>query len=103
MHLVSGNWTAANCESYMKVNGLNTKATKSVIDNAYNEIIYRRAEEKRKEDKATYELILAVMNKNPQSFKRWKLPSLWTRSTKLYQHIDSLMHLLMLGVQKQLC
>jgi len=40
------------------------------------------------------------MKNNPKSFQCWELRSLWTRSTMLHQHIDALMHLLMLGVQK---
>jgi len=99
-YMVCGIWTATNCESYLKVNGLNMKAIKSVIDHAANEIIYKTAMEKRKDDNSTYNLILDVMKNNPKSFQCWELPSLWTKSTMLHQHIDALMHLLMLGVQK---
>ena len=59
-YMVSGAWTASNCETYLKVNGLNMKAIKSVIDNASNEIIYKTAKEKKKSDKSTYKLISTV-------------------------------------------
>ena len=90
-YMVSGAWTASNCETYLKVNGLNMKAIKSVIDNASNEIIYKTAKEKKKSDKSTYKLISTVKKNNPQDFQCWDLPSLWCRPTNLYQHIDALM------------
>ena len=99
-HFISGKWNAKNCEAFLKVNGLNKQAIKHVIDNASNEIIYKNAEANKEKDNRTYQLILEVKKRYPESFQCWKFPALWTQNSKLTQHIDSLMHLLMLGIQK---
>jgi hypothetical protein len=35
--------------------------------------------------------------KNPELYEIWKLPAVWERGTKLNQHIDTVMHLILLG------
>ena len=37
---------------------------------------------------------------NPANFERWKFPAIWRRGCSLDQHIDVIMHLLLLGIQK---
>ena len=37
---------------------------------------------------------------HPSRFECWKIPSYWSRPSKLDHHVDVIMHLLLLGIQK---
>ena len=100
--LVERSWTTGNAETFLKVNGLNSTITKDVIENAWNIIIYKDAEEKKEEDPVTFEMLSKEKEKHPSRFECLKLPSYWSRQSKLDHHIDVIMHLLLLGIQKTL-
>ena len=40
------------------------------------------------------------IEENPDHFERWRFPAIWSRGCSLDQHIDVIMHLLLLGIQK---
>ena len=97
---VNRSWTAGNVESYLKVNGLNTSIIKNVTENAWNVIIYKEAVQRKKEDPITYKILSEEKMNHPSRFECWKIPSYWSRPSKLDHHVDVIMHLLLLGIQK---
>ena len=93
-------WTERNAESYLKVHGLNAEIIGSVTEHALNARAYRIALQNKHTKPLEYDIIHRERMETPDIFERWKFPSLWRRGCSIDQHIDVIMHLLLLGIQK---
>ena len=93
-------WTTQNENAYLHVHGLNKDATRCTIENSINVQTYRLACVYKKKNSFAYEMVEREKKLHPCSFQLWKFPFLWKRNCNLEQHIDIIMYLLLLGIQK---
>jgi len=99
---ISGDWSISNMKAYLKVNGLNEDAIGSICARSrnvrdFNDSLKAYVEQGVEEE---YYDLKYEREKNPVLFEIWKYPAVWERGTELSQHIDTIMHLVFLGVVK---
>ena len=99
---INGDWSISNMKAYLKVNGLNEEAIGSICARSrnvrdFNDSLKAYVEQGVEEE---YLELKSEKEKNPDLYKIWKYPAIWERGTELNQHIDTVMHLVFLGVVK---
>ena len=93
---LGGRWNEQMCDAYLRVECIDDKTRDSIIDNAKNAraLLITQCEEER-------QFLLEAKEENPASFEPIPTPPLWSRdSIELWSHVDTIMHLLFLGVVK---
>lgn len=98
--LESREWTKANAEAYLRVEGLSQEAYDAVINHGQNAAALRRAREQHLGDSPAGEAVMSDYHSNPHLYNPWPIPSRWSRGVPLSRTIDPLMHLLFLGIVK---
>lgn len=99
---VSGDWSINNMKAFLKVNGLNENALVSICARSRNVRDFNESSKSYVEQgvEEKYHDLKFEKEKNPDLFDIWKFPAVWERGTELNQHVDTIMHLVFLGVVK---
>jgi len=97
--LESNAWTLSNAEAYLRIHCLTDNTISDVLEAANLRGLLAAAQE---HAEAECDFLSMLQNEKPDCFIDCKLPALWQRPVQLHQHIDVIMHLLFLGVQKTL-
>jgi len=95
--IIDGTWNKTTARSFLSFNCLNNESITAIISNAYNCKLISRAEVLGHVD-----ALNEIRNNLPENFCPWKKPSIWAMKNTLQHHIDTIMHLLFLGVTKTL-
>ena len=96
--IVSGSWTADNANAYLWVHGINIEARKEILEAATNERSFNALFNEQDSRREEFDAICRLKEQDPNLYKRWEFPALWSRGTQLSQHVDVIMHLVFLGV-----
>jgi hypothetical protein len=68
--------------------GLNNEATCKVIEHAMNEKIFNYTAANRGTLQREYSILCRHKERFPLKYQQWPYPALWTRGTRLQQHVD---------------
>lgn len=91
-----GSWTKKNCEVYLKVEGINDAAVETFMEHA---IYFRSLQIVTSDD--IRQTLLEDRQLNPKKYDMMVPPPLWQRKNVfLWTHVDSIMHMLFLGIVK---
>ena len=96
-NMVNGLWTKAECESYLKVYGLNEDLRENIINNGDNIFLYNSIDSMTESNKKFY---VNDRRKRPRQYEKYPLPKVWFHPMGIESFIDAPMHLLFLGVMK---
>ena len=96
--IVSGSWTTDNANAYLWVHGINNEARKEIMEAAINERTFNQLFSVQDSKRDEFNAICRLKEQDPNLYKRWEFPALWSRGTQLCQHVDVIMHLVFLGV-----
>ena len=104
-HLKSGNWNDNNVIAYFGVHGIKSAGSHNLIERVQNYIAtdYINNEYAQSMDSDVIEAYSDVNNDfitNKDKFTLWKGGSYWDSDLKLHQFVDSIMHLMFLGITK---
>ena len=94
--VVSSKWTLAEAQAFLLVNGLLADSIRDFQVHAMNSKLFKEA----MEEPERYAQVLADEKETPDLYRMWETPATWRRGTQLYQHVDTIMHLVFLGVTK---
>jgi hypothetical protein len=86
--LISSQWTSEEAKQFLWVFGLNNEATCKVIEHAMNEKIFNYTAANRGTLQREYSILCRHKERFPLKYQQWPYPALWTRGTRLQQHVD---------------
>ena len=95
--VISGSWTIENAQSYLFTEGLNTEAASEVVECANNVRVLQFLSDNRENFQLEYEAMVQDKQRNPLSYDVWKTAAIWQWGTSLFQYVDAIMHLKILG------
>ena len=101
--VVDGVWSTAEARAYMDVFCLKKSTQEYVLTNASNAKVYKEAFLQKDESEINMEIFKEIKEErdlNKGSFEIWKFPAKWCRGLQLDMHIETIMHLIFLGVVK---
>ena len=92
-----GYWSISEGDAYLKVHGLNDDLRQNIIECAENMFLMSNLEGMETKHR-TY--ILSDQQKNPEKYQRYPLPRVWSPPMGIELFADAPMHLLFLGIMK---
>jgi hypothetical protein len=93
--IATGSWKKVEtARTYLRLNCLSGQAIDAVVEHAQNANTFRILALSRQEHPEAFEAITAQRTASPDSFERWKPPSLWTSGIDFELQIEAVMHLL---------
>lgn len=96
-------WGAQDARSYLKYHGINNDCIAEIITKTENIRTMKYAEENKEQNPELYQGLVDKQTYDPQYFEPWEKPAQWHRGLELWQHVDTIMHLIFLGVVKSIC
>ena len=99
--IVDSTWTRENAEVYLASNGLNDDCVQGVLERAFNVRNFAIADGEKEDEPLPYDALRRLKEEKPALFRPWEIPALWDRNVEIWQHVDTIMHLLFLGVVKK--
>ena len=100
--IVGGHWGKGQAIAYMEAHALNDEVRKAVYEHAHRAKLWLQAETRKEEFPQEHEMLKEVRDGNPSLFERWIPPALWESGVEMTQVVCIIMHLLFLGVAKQM-
>jgi hypothetical protein len=96
--VASNEWTEKQARSLMRVFGINKETSDSMIEYATNASTLKYIQDNNCADE--YQYLVNLHNKHPEQFCMYPINPVWMRSIELIDHIETVMHLLFLGIAK---
>ena len=96
--VASGQWTEKEAKAYLFLFSLKDHVAELIVQCALNTSFVKKAEEEKEEKPEAYNYYMMAKKMEPAKYQKWKFPASWTRGTDIEQHIDTIMHLVFLGI-----
>jgi hypothetical protein len=100
--IINSNLTKNEASIILRSHGLCGEAVTAVIEHANNAKRYVHAKINIAKDPNEHHIVKLDFEQNKEKFMKWKLPSSWFGQTDTQLYVEAPMHLLFLGIMKQI-